>query len=213
MAFGLAATAAAVPSVPAGGSDLVDGSLVFAGTASLPTFPCPPPEPETFPCEGTFTASTAGTLTGVHESAPWQVSLNSITEGTFSYVDLLEPGVPCSEGLALGTASFDTDQNGQAFGTYRVQPSLLPVRGAAASYSFAWRRVGAAAILELDRVTFRLKVDELGWVTVVSQGTADAVATFVPHVDPAEPPGCVADDPTSLNGSFAGNVIGIETGP
>lgn len=187
-----------------------EGSLAFAGTATLPTFPCRQPDIGQSPCVGTFTASTFGRMAGTHGAFPWQVSLQSLTQGSFGYTDHIEPGVPCSEGIASGSASLDTEATGQAFGTYHETIVPRPVRKARMSYEFTWLRRGATALLELRRVMVELHVDGLGWVTVQHDGRASAVATFFPHLDPAHPPsGCTGGEPTSLQGSFFGVVSGI----
>lgn len=194
----------------AGAATTAGGTLVFAGTATLPTFPCAPPAPEELPCVGTFVGSFSGTLTGVDESAPWEVSLNAPTTSTFAYADLIEPGVPCLEGVAAGSTSVDTSMAGQAFGTYHVQAVPVPVRNVRLSYSFTWLRRGLTALIHDEQVTVELQVGPAQWVTVLTDGKADALATFMPHVTGNElPEGCAGGEPTELSGSIVGQMAGI----
>lgn len=213
LAWSLAATALVVAGTPADAAAVGDGSLVFAGTVEIPTFPCPPPSPDTYPCVGSFTASTAGTMRGLHGGSPWQLSLNAVTLGAFSYVDLLEPGVPCTEGRARGTTTLDTGSSGQAFGTYTTGTLARPIRSAAITYSFNWLREGVTAVLTIFDVTVTLQVDGIGSVTVLDDGTAHAVASFVPGADFGVPTGCMGGEPTRLRGSIAGTVAGVSVQP
>lgn len=189
------------------------GALHFAGRAVIPEFPCPAPEPGQFLCVGSFDASTAGSLSGVDGDSPWHVDMTATTNGEFSYADSVQPGVPCVEGTAAGTAALDTAAAGQAFGSYRVGNLVYTVSSVAITYSFTWARTGATAVMSVTDVDVRLQVDELGAKDVVQGGSAAAVATFVPHPDSGPPSGCVSGPPTSLNGSILGNVSGLEATP
>lgn len=200
-------------SAPAQATGAGTGTLSFAGTVVIPTFPCPAPQPGEFACTGTFTASTAGTMQGLDGSSPWEVTLNSTTLGSFSYADDLDPGVPCLEGTAVGEASLDTNLDGQAFGTYQTGFVTRTVRSVAVTYSFGWTRKGAVALLNLFDVEITLRVDGLGDVVVLSGGTARAIADFVPHADSPPPSGCAGGEPTELRGSIFGDVSGIAVEP
>ena len=198
---------------PAAASVAAAGGLQFAGTTVIPTFPCPTSAPGEYACVGTFTASTAGVVNGVHGDSPWYVALNATTDGEFAYGDAVQPGVPCVEGTARGSASLDTAVTGQVFGTYKKGNQFLAVRSIALSYKFSWNREGATAVLDVTDVAIALDVDGLGVVPVLTGGTADAVATFVPRPDSPPPSGCVSGPATELHGSFAGSVSGISVQP
>ena len=198
---------------PAGASVASSGGLQFAGTAVIPTFPCPAPAPGEYACVGSFTASTAGTVNGLHGDSPWYAALSATTNGQFSYADAIQPGVPCMEGTARGSASLDTAVTGQAFGTYKKGNQVHPVNDVAISYDFEWNRTGATAVLEVANVAVVLDVDGLGVVPVAAGTTARALASFVPHPDSPPPSGCVSGPPTRLDGSIAGNVSGIAVQP
>jgi hypothetical protein len=220
MAAGLAlplvpegAGATAGSSTVASSTAASSGGLSFAGTAALPTFPCPAPSPGQFACVGTFTASTAGSASGVDGDSPWYVAVSATTNGTFSYADSVQPGVPCVEGAARGTAALDTAVTGQAFGTYMDGNLARAVRSAAISYSFSWDRVGVTAVLDMTDVAIQLDVEGLGLVSVLLGGTATAVASFIPHPDSPPPSGCATGPPTELHGSLAGTVSGIAVRP
>ena len=197
----------------AGAANVSTGSLQFAGTVHIPTFPCPAPQPGELPCVGTFAASTGGAMAGAYDDAQWHMALSTTTFGQFSYTDAVQPGVPCVEGTAAGTAAFDTSVNGQAFGQFKRGNQFFTVRAAAVDYSFTWARTGATAVLRVFGVNIRLQVDSIGSVTVVAGGTASAVATFLPHMESEAPSGCVSGPPTELDGSILGNVGGVAVQP
>jgi hypothetical protein len=201
-------TLVAVGRTPVSASQVAGGSLAFAGTVSIPTFPCPAPLPGQPLCAGTFTASTAGAISGMDGSNPWEVALNAMTNGSFAYVDNLDPIPACSAGTAQGTASLDTSMSGQAFGTYEASDGLHAVRNAAVVYSFSWLRVGGVAQLAVTGASITLQVDAIGAIHVLSSGSAQAVASFVPAPNSSLPTGCTGGPPTSLRGSIFGDVTG-----
>jgi hypothetical protein len=212
----MAASSLALPLLPQARADAAvasDGNLEFAGTTGLPTFPCPAPAPGQYACVGTFTASTVGTADGVYGDSPWYVAIDATTNGEFSYADSVQPGVPCAEGTARGTASLDTAATGQAFGTYKDGNQARSVRSASITYSFHWDRTGATAVLDVSDVAIVLDVDGIGHVPVLSGGTASAIASFVPNPDSPAPTGCVQDPSTELHGSIAGAVSGVSVQP
>lgn len=186
-------------------------SVAFVGTVSLPVFPCPLILPGELPCEGSIEGSVAGTLSGVNQGSLWEVSFNTALVASFVYADLIKPGIPCSEGLASGSFALDTQQpGGQAFGTYHVPVLPRAVRNVIVTGGFDWRRAGVTALMDIRDLMIQLQVEQLGWITVVEGGDAISAASFVPHVDPAHPPGCFPEvDPQEIEGSVTGEITGI----
>lgn len=213
LALSLATFWVAAHSGAAPAAQTEDGTLTLAGTVVIPTFPCPPPSPDDYPCVGTLTGSTAGALHGVHGASPWHISLNATTTGTFSYADDIQPGVPCTEGRARGTASLNTETDGQAFGTYHSGVLVRGVRNVAIDYSFSWVREGVTSVVTIFDATITLEVDGLGDVTVMTGAQAFGVYSFVPSVDSGPPSGCVGGPPTELRGSIIGEGGGLAVKP
>ena len=169
------------------------GTGDFAGTATLPAFPCPPPMPGELPCQGMFEGNLEGVLAGDAASGIWAVDITAPITLAFSYADLIEPGAPCIEGLASGTATLSIERDGTlGFWTNRVDVPEL-VKGAELTFSYSWRREGATAVMTLTDVSLRLHTaGPRGWVQVIDPGsaTASAAAVFQPHLTEAHLAAC-----------------------
>lgn len=201
----------AMAALPAHAQQAAGGDLAFAGDAVLPTFPCLPPVPGQFPCEGDFDGTIAGSLSGVHDSngqdVAWAVEIAAPTHSDFSYFDLVQPGVPCTEGFARATSTFSGGLN-QVFGAYGNNlPVPAPVTNIDATFNLEWRRIGATAAIRVSNFVVKLTVLGVGQVTVIDGGSGFSLAAFVPDLQPDHLAACrdgVSSD-TDLNARIAGN--------
>lgn len=162
-----------------GAPDFATGTMAFAGTAHLPTFPCEPPSPGEFPCSGTFTGRGFSALTGQTDGIPWAFQLQIATPqemATFSYFDEVEPGVPCVEGFVRATGHLEAGP-GAAFGVYYANiandliPTPLAINGAVIDFDFEWRHIGTTAAIRFNTLKVEVNVDTIATpVKVVDAG-------------------------------------------
>lgn len=204
----------ALPATPAQAQDAAVGALAFSGNASLPVFPCEPPEAGSLPCQGTWQGKFTGGFSGSHVNEagmriPWAVELDAPGSAQFAYADTVEAGVGCAESVAQGRLTLSGGLN-QAFGAYNNSSFVpAPIVGARITVDFDWTRQGAAGALLATDLRIDLNVYSVGWVNVVDESRSiavtDAVASFVPE----ESPDCLADVPGSLRGVMQGKLSSI----
>lgn len=159
-------------------------ALDFAGTASLPTFPCPPPGPGELPCVGSFAGNIEAFFAGDAGAGSFALDLVSPFTALFSYADLLQPGAPCAEGLATGSGTVGAGPN-EVFGYWTNQLGELQIiKRAEVTFSFDWRREGLTAVLVLRDLSIRVRGEGVQWTQVVDPGssTGPATAVFIPNL-------------------------------
>lgn len=167
-------------------------ALDFEGTATLPSFPCPPPGPGELPCVAGFTGTLESSMGGDGGPGLWALQLVAPMTAQVSYTDLLQPGAPCLEGIATGSGTATAGQNDMVgFWTNRLGEEQL-VKGAQIEFSFDWRRFGTTAVMSLRDLRVRLHTPGQGWVEVVSPGSSSgpAAAVFVPAMTDAHLHAC-----------------------
>lgn len=197
----VALVAPLVGPTPAQAANAGGGSIAFEGTASLPKFPCAPPQPGDFPCSGTFTGRVGGALSGVHgpNNTPWAIEIVTSPRqiATFNYFDEIEPGVPCFEGMARASGTV-TAGLGEVFGAYgSTLPVPLPVTAIEMTFQFDWRRIGTAAVMEFTSTKVVLTVTGLASpVTVVD--VPDRSGSGIPAVSPGYGGAVFVPDPVQF---------------
>lgn len=135
--IGLMLAAVAAPASASDGNSF-QGTLTFAGTADLPSFPEPPPGRS----DGNFNGDIL-LGAGLYNGSPSVVRDNDgaeddISATNFSYAELGSAPIGCAGGTASGTVVVDTDE---------VVTGPNPVQ---ASRSFTWTRVGSTAVILIE---------------------------------------------------------------
>jgi hypothetical protein len=183
------------------------GKAGFNGTASLPTFPCPPSANN---CDGTFSGDWQGTISGFSGpnefTAAWATTTGGIT-ATFDYWESsCLAGTETILGGADGRGSAST-KPGEAHGTWKAPGEMLPrnVIGVSITFEFLWDRVVNGAVLSLSPVSLTLNVEGLGPRTVLTEIQLGE-AVFVPESSDNTPvPSCLTPL-QNVHGRIAGTV-------
>lgn len=207
--------AGAIPAPPAVADEKTQagGAIAFEGASTLQNFPCPPPQPGQFPCTGVWNGRLAGSLSGVHtvdgEDRPWAVEIVIPASAVIAYFDLVQPGLPCSEGFARanGVATGGTNQ---VFGAYgNALPVPAPVTNITVSWAFEWRRIGLHGVLRFSNVDVTLTVlgEDLP-VHVMVDGGGYGAATFTPVLEAAHLAGCQSGNAPSPEDDLEAGVTG-----
>lgn len=168
-------------------------TIAFGGTASLPAFPCPPPIPGQNPCVGTFSGTQDSAFAGDNAAGLWALNTTSPLSITFSYADLIQPGVPCVEGTAAGAVTVNNDEGSVlGFWTNRVDIPVL-IKSAEVTFRFNWTRIGSAAVLSISDISLWIHVQgPKGWIHVIEpdSSAATAAAAFLPDMTQAHLTAC-----------------------
>lgn len=168
-------------------------AILFEGTAQLPAFPCPPPVPGQQSCIGTFSGMADSVFVGDNAAGIWALNLAGPFNTTFTYADLIQPGVPCVEGQARGAFAVEADSDAVlGVWTNRVDIPQL-IKGAELAFDYTWTRVGAAAVLSIANVSLWIHVPgPKGWFQVIEpdSSVAPAVAAFMPAITQAHVQAC-----------------------
>lgn len=202
---------------PAAAVDAVAGDTTFTGTAFLPTFPCPTPLTSAGSCGGgSFSGWWTGHLTGLYDSAPFEVSWTTTpvttptppVTATFSYGEFMCQGVETVLGGAAGSGSATAGPS-QELGFWAggaIGDLPRAITGVRLLFGFEWVRVANVAVLKITPgSTLDIEIAGLGWRTV-SRSEQTGVATFVPvSASGTVLPSC--DTPLSnVNGVITGDV-------
>jgi hypothetical protein len=187
------------------------GALVFKGTASLPTFPCPPPPPYgTGPCGGSFTGDWTGNMAGTDGRSTYNVAWAAPAgrlNASFQYAEWQCAGTETVLGLAIGTGTADA-LPGEVQGKWQVPGESFPrdIIRVTAAFTFNWVRVGTSAVLVLQPVNLTAEVAGLGPQTIVNTTQAGVAAFVATHSSsPGGVPSC-AQPLTGVDGTIAGTV-------
>jgi len=188
------------------------GDAAFRGTASLPTFPCPPPPPfGSGPCSGSFTGSWSGSLSGVAGSSPftvaWSTSNPLSVQANFSYYELqCLDGTETALGVAQGSGTAVAGP-GEVQGKLQNVGETFPrdITGVSVAFSFSWTRVGNSAVISFSPITAQVFVAGSGWVTVLTTPQT-GTATFVPTQSTGTGVPSCANPLTGVAGIIAGDI-------
>lgn len=182
------------------------GTVAFAGTASLPKFPCPVPPNGDGPCTGTLSGGWHGQATGDVNGGTYHVAWTR-PEGlnaTFSYYEhqCVEPstvlGVATGTGYAYAGAGSITGDWQDANGLPRA------ITEVSAAFTFDWTRLATGALMTFRTIRLDINVNGKGWVRA-SQSATPALAVFVPlTISEIHQPTCAR--PVAISGQVAGEV-------
>lgn len=209
---GFAISAAALLPSPVAAATVATGDASFTGTASLPTFPCPSPPPfGTGPCNGSFSGSWSGNLSGVAGTSPFDVTWSTSGSGvsaSFLYAEWqCAAGTETVLGIAQGSGTA-TAGPGQLQGKWQVpgEPFARDITAVSLSFTFAWTRLATSSVLVLNTSTLTLTVSGIGTVTVLT-GQQVGVAAFAPTSSSGVSgvPSC-ANPLTNVSGDIAGDI-------
>jgi hypothetical protein len=146
------------------------GTIHFAGTASLATFPCDPG-----PCAGSFSGTASGKISGTDGTTPWTAkAAGANMTANFTYSELVAE-CPAS-GDAAGSFTISGGTSHGSYGT--SQGTVTRVTG-----NFTWERTGLAAVISITNVRVVLNVP--GAPAEIVAGSGTAAAEFVPVGAPA----------------------------
>lgn len=197
---------AVLPVTPASATAVSGVTIGFAGTATLGTFPCPPP-PSTS-CTGSMSnAAWAGHASGEWNSGAFDVSWENINglSATFTYWEhsCVEPTSTVA-GSAYGVGSAIAGP-GQIRGNWQGYGELpRDITGARLWFAFDWFRAGTEALISFRAARLDVEIAGFGWQTI-ADAAAPALASFVPTPAPAAHlPTCT--NPTTMKGQVAGTV-------
>jgi hypothetical protein len=163
---------------PAHASGPADGAIQFKGTANLPVFPC------TGDCHGTFSGKVSGAFKGNNGGGqPWKIVWqNAIMTASFSYT---EPATTCPES---GTADGTINISGGTLLVGGYKPGTIT--GASAVATFAWTRVGNAALVNV-KLDLTVSTTTAGSQKVIDDGHLTSLAGFAVQ----EVPNCASPNP------------------
>lgn len=202
--FALAVCALLVASVYPASAGTAAGTITTSGTATLPVFPCPWPNP----CQGTLEGSGVVDLQGIHQGTSWDVVMAAPHSVNFNYWQGLPPNFgqgPCVEGIIRGLASVDAAAAGEAVGTYNTtSPLPLAITRATLTYEVTGRITGQAIAWAFDNVRLVVKGPDLpGWpaggIEVIGDGDGenlDGAGTFALNANAQNIPDCVTGSPS-----------------
>lgn len=188
------------------------GQIAFNGTATLPTFPCPPPPPfGTGPCSGSFAGDWSADISGMSGTsvfhAAWATTTGTALDVAFQYSEWqCLTATESLLGLAVGGGTA-TAVPGQIQGKWQ-QPNETFARdvvGATMTFDFQWTRVLGNAVLTLEPVSLVLDVAGLGPKVVVDREQT-GIATFaLTSTGNTTVPTC-STPLTDVEGAIAGSV-------